>query len=84
MSNNKNVLVISADSFIGSHLTEELTRNDYNLKAFIQYNSWGWLDHCSKNVKGDFEEVACGEFRFHKLLRKNVIIFNPSLELISK
>jgi hypothetical protein len=84
LSNNNSVLVISANSFIGSHLTEDPVRNDYNLKAFIQYNSWGWLDFCSKDVKGDFEVVACGEFRFHKLLRKNVMIFNPNLELISK
>lgn len=84
MTINKGVLVISADSVIGSYLTEDLVRNDYNVKAFIQYNSWGWLDLCLKDVKGDFKIVACDEFRFHKFLRKIVMIFNSILDLISK
>ncbi len=41
------ILVTGADGFIGSHLTEELVRNGYEVKAFVYYNSfntWGWLD----------------------------------------
>lgn len=44
---SKKVLVTGADGFIGSHLTEELVKNGYEVKAFVYYNSfntWGWLD----------------------------------------
>lgn len=43
----KKVLVTGSDGFIGSHLTEELVRKGYKVKAFVYYNSfnnWGWLD----------------------------------------
>jgi NAD dependent epimerase/dehydratase len=45
---NKKILVTGADGFIGSHLTEELVRRGFNVRAFVLYNSfnsWGWLDH---------------------------------------
>jgi NAD dependent epimerase/dehydratase len=41
------VLVTGADGFIGSHLTELLIREGYQVKALSQYNSfndWGWLE----------------------------------------
>ncbi|OQA64521.1 MAG: GDP-6-deoxy-D-mannose reductase [Ignavibacteria bacterium ADurb.Bin266] len=44
---NKKILVTGADGFIGSHLTEKLIDDGYNVKAFVYYNSfnsWGWLD----------------------------------------
>jgi NAD dependent epimerase/dehydratase len=59
------VLVTGADGFIGSHLTEELVRAGYQVRAFVLYNSfnsWGWLDHCSSDVKGKFE-VFVGDIR---------------------
>lgn len=59
------VLVTGADGFIGSHLTEALVRMGYEVRAFVQYNSfghWGWLDHCSEDVKGRFEVVS-GDIR---------------------
>ena len=59
------VLVTGADGFIGSHLTEALIRKGYNVKAFVLYNSlnsWGWLDHCSADVKNKFE-VFAGDIR---------------------
>jgi dTDP-glucose 4,6-dehydratase len=59
------ILVTGADGFIGSHLTEALVRAGYEVKAFVLYNSfnsWGWLDHCAADVKGNFE-VFAGDIR---------------------
>jgi NAD dependent epimerase/dehydratase len=61
----KTILVTGADGFIGSHLTEALVRAGYTVRAFVLYNSfnsWGWLDHCSEDVKGKFE-VFAGDIR---------------------
>ena len=61
----KNILITGADGFIGSHLTEALVSAGYNVRAFVLYNSfnsWGWLDHCSEDVKGKFE-VFAGDIR---------------------
>jgi NAD dependent epimerase/dehydratase len=62
---NKRILVTGADGFIGSHLTEALVRQGYEVRAFVLYNSfnsWGWLDHCAPEVKGRFE-VFAGDIR---------------------
>ena len=62
---NKQVLVTGADGFIGSHLTEALVRQGFKVRAFVYYNSfnsWGWLDHCGEDVKGQFE-VFTGDIR---------------------
>jgi len=59
------VLVTGADGFIGSHLTELLVKQGYDVRAFVLYNSfntWGWLDHCDPAVKNKFE-VFSGDVR---------------------
>jgi NAD dependent epimerase/dehydratase len=59
------ILVTGADGFIGSHLTERLVRAGHTVRAFVLYNSfnsWGWLDHCGDDVKGQFE-VFVGDIR---------------------
>jgi len=59
------VLVTGADGFIGSHLVEKLVRKGHKVRAFVQYNSfnsWGWLDECDKDLKGQFE-VFSGDIR---------------------
>ena len=59
------ILVTGADGFIGSHLTEALVRSGYKVRAFVYYNSfnsWGWLDQCADDVKGQFE-VFAGDIR---------------------
>jgi len=59
------ILVTGADGFIGSHLTEALVKAGYDVKAFVLYNSfnsWGWLDRCSDDIKGKFE-VFSGDIR---------------------
>lgn len=61
----KKVLVTGADGFIGSHLTEELVRQGYNVRAFALYNSfntWGWLDTLPKEIM-DNVEIFTGDVR---------------------
>jgi len=74
------VLVTGADGFIGSHLTELLVENGYQVKALSLYNSfnnWGWLEdvNCKDQI-----EVLTGDIRdpyFCKLISKDVdIIFH--------
>lgn len=57
------VLITGADGFIGSHLTELLVREGYQVKALSQYNSfndWGWLEEvdCRDQI-----EVLNGDVR---------------------
>jgi NAD dependent epimerase/dehydratase len=59
------ILITGADGFIGSHLTEALVRQGHKVRAFVLYNSfnsWGWLDQCSDDVRGHFE-VFPGDIR---------------------
>jgi len=57
------ILITGADGFIGSHLTELLIREGYEVKALAQYNSfnsWGWLE----NINGlEHIEVLTGDVR---------------------
>lgn len=61
----KNVLVTGADGFIGSHLTEELVKQGYKVRAFAYYNSfnsWGWLDSLPKDILNEID-VFTGDIR---------------------
>lgn len=61
----KKVLVTGADGFIGSHLTEELVKQGYKVKAFVYYNSfntWGWLDTLPKDIM-EHIEIFQGDIR---------------------
>lgn len=61
----KKVLVTGADGFIGSHLTEELVRQGYDVKAFVYYNSfntWGWLDTLPAEMLNNIE-IFQGDIR---------------------
>ena len=68
------VLVTGADGFIGSHLTEMLLTEGYQVTALSQYNSfnyWGWLD----DIKHPNLEVVTGDVRdphFCKHITKDV------------
>ncbi|HBP5362963.1 MULTISPECIES: NAD-dependent 4,6-dehydratase LegB [Pseudomonas aeruginosa group] len=76
----KKVLVTGADGFIGSHLTELLVGEGYEVKALSQYNSfnyWGWLEDvaCLKKI-----EVLNGDVRdphYCKKITKDVdVVFH--------
>lgn len=73
------VLVTGADGFIGSHLTEMLLGQGYQVRALSYYNSfnyWGWLD----GVKHPNLEVVTGDVRdphFCKHITKEIdVIFH--------
>ena len=62
---SKKVMVTGADGFIGSHLTQQLIREGYDVTAFCLYNSfgqWGWLDTLSKEEKASMN-VILGDVR---------------------
>lgn len=59
------VLILGADGFIGSHLTETLVRQGRDVRAFVLYNSfnsWGWLDQSPKTIR-DHLDVFAGDIR---------------------
>ena len=59
------ILVTGSDGFIGSHLTEELVKKRYQVRAFVYYNSfnrWGWLDMFSKDIMANVE-IFQGDIR---------------------
>jgi dTDP-glucose 4,6-dehydratase len=61
----RKVLVTGAAGFIGSHLTEELVRKNYSVRAFVHYNSMGshgWLDSSPREIR-DQLEVFSGDIR---------------------
>lgn len=58
------ILITGAGGFIGSHLTELLVHQGYEVKAFVRYNSknnWGWLENSevinsSEIISGDIRD----------------------------
>lgn len=63
--NATKILITGADGFIGSHLTEYLLDQGYNVKAFVYYNSfgsWGWLDTLPKSKQQKLE-IFAGDIR---------------------
>ena len=73
-------LITGADGFIGSHLTELLVQEDFQVKALCQYNSfndWGWLEDV--DCRGEIE-VVNGDIRdsyFCRQITKDVdIVFH--------
>lgn len=70
----KTVLVTGSEGFIGSHLTEELIKRGYKVKAFVLYNSfnnWGWLDTFPSSIMKEIE-VFQGDIRDPNGVRKAV------------
>lgn len=80
MIKKQKILITGADGFIGSHLTELLVGEGYDVKALAQYNSfnhWGWLEdlECLDSV-----EILNGDIRdshFCRHITKDVdIVFH--------
>ncbi len=68
------VLITGADGFIGSHLVELMLEKGYDVRAFVQYNSfgtWGWIDSFPKE-KLDAIEVFPGDVRDPNAVRKSM------------
>ena len=69
MNKNSKILITGADGFIGSHLTEKLYSEGYDIKALVQYNSnssYGWLDN--SYVVNDIE-INMGDIRDSSYIR---------------
>lgn len=65
------VLVTGAGGFIGSHLTEILVEEGYDVRALVIYDSldgWGWLDNSDAKVKSAIE-VRSGDIRDAEFVR---------------
>lgn len=75
-------LVTGADGFIGSHLTEYLVREGWDVRAFVYYNSfnsWGWLDESPKEIR-DGLDVFAGDIRdpfgVKEAMKGREVVFN--------
>ena len=59
------ILVTGAEGFIGSHLSELLVKEGYDVRAMVQYNSfnnWGWIDTFDEKIKNKLD-IFLGDVR---------------------
>jgi len=81
MSNNNQVFITGATGFIGSHLTELLVQEGFNVIAFDRYNpnnDWGWLEY--SKYKNDFR-VILGDIRDYDSVSKAMVGCNVVFHL---
>lgn len=68
----KKIFITGACGFIGSHVVEQLVKNNYQVHAMTYYNSMntnGWLDFIDKNILSEIEIIR-GDIRDFNLLQK--------------
>ena len=68
----KKIFITGAGGFIGSQLVEECVSNNFEVVAFVHYNSknsWGWLDN--NPIKEDIEIIS-GDIRDYDSVSKNL------------
>ena len=67
-----NIFVTGACGFIGSHLVENLVKNNFNVKALAFYNNrnhYGWLENLDKRVLKNIS-IVTGDVRDQDLMMK--------------
>ena len=76
------ILITGAEGFIGSHLTEMLIKQKYDVRAFVLYNSfnsWGWIDTFPSQIKKKID-IFLGDIRdkesVTKALKDVDVVFN--------
>jgi NAD dependent epimerase/dehydratase len=70
----KSVLITGAGGFIGSHLTEHLTKMGADVSAIVRYNSrndWGMLEQISKEILNSIKVIP-GDLRDSDAIRNAV------------
>lgn len=70
----RRALVTGADGFIGSHLTELLAENGYEVRALSMYNArgnQGWLDRVPNELRDELD-VVLGDVRDPAIVRRLV------------
>jgi len=80
---NKHILVTGADGFIGSHLLEKLVSNGCDVRAMVNYNSfgsWGWLDTCDSSIL-KYVDVVMGDIRDQNFVKESAKDCNVILHL---
>ena len=68
------ILITGSEGFIGSHLVERLAKQKHDLKCLVLYNSFnshGWLDNLSNDVKKKIE-ITTGDIRDEGIVRNIV------------
>lgn len=68
------ILIFGSEGFIGSHLVEELLKQNYEVKAFVLYNfnsSIGWLENLDNNIKKNIE-ICFGDIRDYQTVKEAI------------
>ena len=69
-----NILITGSEGFFGSHLVERLVKRKHKLKCLVLYNSfnsYGWLDNLSKDVKKKIK-IITGDIRDENIVKSAV------------